>query len=42
LIAQTKIPELVARSIIELAQGGVRTKDALYLRTMEQFKANLQ
>jgi hypothetical protein len=32
------ITELVARHIIELAQTGVRTSDALYLGTMQRFK----
>jgi hypothetical protein len=35
-----KLTEMVARHIVEEAQRGVRTKTALYLTTMEEFKAN--
>ncbi len=31
---------LVAKQIIELAQRGVRTPTALYMRTLQEFKAN--
>jgi hypothetical protein len=31
---------LVARYIVELAQRGIRTKTALYFRTIEEFRAN--
>jgi hypothetical protein len=34
--------ELVAKNIIKLAQRGVRTKTALYLATIKEFKANPQ
>lgn len=37
-----KLTELVARRIIELAQQGVKTKAALYLMTVQEFKANPQ
>lgn len=32
------ITELVARRLIELAQRGIRTKTALYLAAMQEFK----
>jgi hypothetical protein len=37
-----RITELVARQIIDLAQRGVHTQAALYLLTMQEFKANPQ
>jgi len=36
------ITELVARHIIKLAQSGIRTENALYLATIEEFKPNPQ
>ena len=36
------LTELVARQIIELAQRGMRTPTALYLSTLQEFKANPQ
>jgi hypothetical protein len=32
--------EIVARRIVELAQSGIHTKTALYLRTIQNIKAN--
>jgi hypothetical protein len=37
-----KLTAVVARHIIEMAQRGVRTKTALYLNTMQEFKATPQ
>jgi hypothetical protein len=37
---EDKLVELVARRIIELAQQGVKTKTALYLMTVQEFKSN--
>lgn len=37
-----RLTEVVASTIITLAQRGVRTKTALYLMTMRAFKANPQ
>lgn len=34
------ITRLVASHIIELAQRGIRTKTALYLATIQEFKSN--
>jgi hypothetical protein len=36
------ITEVVAHHIIKLAQRGIRTQTALYLATIEEFKANAQ
>jgi hypothetical protein len=36
------ITELVACKIIQLAQNGMHTETALYLRTIQEFKANPQ
>lgn len=37
-----RLTEMVAHHIIQLAQRGVQTKTALYLLTIEEFKANPQ
>jgi hypothetical protein len=37
-----QVTELVAKHIIEHAQRGIRTKTALYLGVMKEFKANPQ
>ena len=37
-----KMTALVARQVIQLAERGVRTKTALYLMTVKQFKDNPQ
>lgn len=34
--------EIVAERIIELAQSGIRTRTALYMRTLLDFKSNPQ
>jgi hypothetical protein len=36
------LAEIVAHHIIQFAQCGIRTKMALYMRTIETFKANPQ
>jgi hypothetical protein len=37
-----KMTELVAKHVIKLAQRGTRTKTALYLAIIKEFKANPQ
>lgn len=37
---EDRLNELVAKRLIELAQTGVRSPSALYMRTLQEFKAN--